>query len=160
MTAETNKRTLSDHMGRWKVEIVANYRRAGGRKQQFIELDVRTDTGTLKAPRYITTMEEGRGPRTSSTHAGLQGLIYAWMARKGLFKSGEVNARQEEAKRMTWYINKYGTRLYQSVKSGGAKRMIYSNVLTQENINLLIKDLGDKQTIEITSAIIKEFQKQ
>ena len=156
--SETNKRTLSDHMGRWKTEIMANYRRAGGTKQGFLELNVGADSGTLKAPKYITAMEEGRGPRTSTSHSGLQGLIYAWMARKGLFKSGEVNARQREATRMTWYINKYGTRLYQLIKAGGSKREIYSNVLSQANIDLLVKDLGDKQTVAITSELMKQFQ--
>jgi hypothetical protein len=155
---------LNFHMAVWKARITANYIAIGGhRPEELLTVEPASSTPpyqtTMYAKSYIKYIEEGRGPRLSAASSGLSDRIYDWMARKGLFKSYVAKERMQEAKRLTWLINQHGTRLWQSLgNKGSKKRMIYSNVLTQQAINELIKKLGDTRTHEISSEIISNFE--
>lgn len=79
---------------------------------KLIVEEYRDNGAGVLAPFWLPVLEKGRGPRKSSTDAGLYLKIYKWMGKKGLFKSKTNRGKMNEAKALTWYINKYGTKLY------------------------------------------------
>lgn len=70
--------------------------------------------GGILAPPWLSVLERGRGPRRSNTDHGLWKKIYAWMERKNLFRTSTPQGKVNEAKGMTWYINKYGNKQFQT----------------------------------------------
>lgn len=68
----------------------------------------------ITVPYWLSVLERGRGVRKSSTDHGLFKKIYNWMARRGMFKSKTDKGKLNEAKSMTWYINKYGNKQFRS----------------------------------------------
>ena len=66
------------------------------------------------APFWIGVFQRGRGPRKNNTNYGLENKIYAWMDKRGLFKSTTAEGKQSEAHQLTWYINKYGNKHFRS----------------------------------------------
>lgn len=66
------------------------------------------------APYWIGIFQKGRGPRKGNTDHGLAGKIYKWMEKRGLFRSKTAEGRANEAKSLTWYINKHGNRHFRS----------------------------------------------
>lgn len=78
----------------------------------LIEVEVRESGGGVLAPSWLSVLERGRGKRKSSKSSNLVGKIYAWMAKRNLFKSKTPKGKQNEARAMTWYINKYGNQQF------------------------------------------------
>jgi hypothetical protein len=78
---------------------------------EIIETDV--SAGVL-VPFWLPVVQQGRGPRKSNKDSGLWKTIYAWMQRKNLFRSGTPKGRVNEAKSLTWYINKFGNKHFRS----------------------------------------------
>jgi hypothetical protein len=71
------------------------------------------NTGVL-VPFWISVLQKGRGPRKSNKDTGLVKKIYAWMGRHNMFKSTDPKAKMNEARFLTWYINKYGNQHFRS----------------------------------------------
>jgi hypothetical protein len=63
---------------------------------------------------WLGVVEHGRGPRKSNTDSGLFKKIYAWMGKHNLFKSGTTRGKLNEAKSVTWYLNKYGNKQFRN----------------------------------------------
>lgn len=66
------------------------------------------------APFWIGVFQRGRGPRKNNVSHGLENKIYAWMEKRNLFKSTTQAGKQNEARYLTWYINKYGNKHFRS----------------------------------------------
>lgn len=68
----------------------------------------------ILVPYWLGVLQRGRGPRKSSTDSGLYKKIYRWMEKHNMFKSGTPKGKLNEAKSMTWYINKYGNQQFRN----------------------------------------------
>ena len=77
-----------------------------------LEIEIRTNGGGVLAPFWLSVLERGRGRRKSTTDSGLWRKMYAWMERRGMFKSKTSAGKINEAKGLTWYINKYGNKQF------------------------------------------------
>jgi len=68
----------------------------------------------ILAPFWIGVLQRGRGPRRSNKSYGLSKIIYKWMEKRGMFRSDTAKGKQNEARFMTLYINKYGNAHFRS----------------------------------------------
>jgi hypothetical protein len=68
----------------------------------------------IVVPYWLGVVERGRGKRRSNTDHGLVNKIYAWMQRRNMFTSKTKEGKFAEAKRLTWYINKYGNQQFRT----------------------------------------------
>jgi hypothetical protein len=66
------------------------------------------------APYWLGVLQRGRGPRKSTTSSGLINIIYKWMSKRGMFKSLTEKGKLNEARYMTWYINKFGNKQFRN----------------------------------------------
>lgn len=82
----------------------------------LIEVEMRQDGAGVLAPFWVPVLEKGRAPRKNNTDHQLYKKIYGWMARRNMFKSRTDKGKINEAKALTWFINKYGTKLYRDKK--------------------------------------------
>ncbi len=81
--------------------------------QQFEIEDKDTSTGIL-VPYWLNVLERGRGPRRGNKDFGLVKIIYRWMQKHNMFRSGTEKGKMNEARFITWYINKYGNKQFRS----------------------------------------------
>ena len=65
-------------------------------------------------PYWLGVLQRGRGPRKSTKDYGLINIIYRWMQRRGMFRSGTDKGKMNEARFMTWYINRYGNKQFRN----------------------------------------------
>ena len=79
---------------------------------KLIDVEIRDNGAGVLAPFWLSVLERGRGPRKNATDHKLYLKIYAWMEKRNLFKSRTVKGRINEAKGVTWFINKHGTKMY------------------------------------------------
>ena len=81
---------------------------------RLFEIEVRDDGAGILVPYWISVTQQGRGPRKSTKSSNLWKIIYAWMERHNMFKSGIREGKINEAKNVTWYINKYGNKQFRN----------------------------------------------
>ena len=81
---------------------------------KLFEIEVRDTGAGILVPYWISVLQRGRGPRRSTKSSGLVKIIYRWMQKHNMFRSGTVKGKLNEAKAMTWYINKYGNQQFRS----------------------------------------------
>lgn len=79
-----------------------------------IEIETRKNGAGILAPYWLSVLQTGRPPRRSKTDSGLWKRIYSWMQKNNMFRSRTERGRVNEARSMTWYINKYGTEHFRS----------------------------------------------
>ena len=89
---------------------------------KLIEVEIRDNGAGVLAPFWLPVLERGRAPRKNSADHKLYTKIYDWMAKRNMFKSKTEKGRINEAKSLTWFINKYGTKMYRD----GVFKDIYS----------------------------------
>ena len=89
---------------------------------KLIEMEIRDNGAGVLAPFWLPVLERGRAPRKNSADHKLYTKIYDWMAKRNMFKSKTEKGRINEAKSLTWFINKYGTKMYRD----GVFKDIYS----------------------------------
>lgn len=89
---------------------------------KLIEVEIRDNGAGVLAPFWLPVLERGRSPRKNSTDHKLYTKIYDWMAKRNMFKSKTEKGRINEAKSLTWFINKYGTKMYRD----GVFKDVYS----------------------------------
>jgi hypothetical protein len=77
----------------------------------IIETDL--NAGVL-VPFWLGVLQRGRGKRKATQSSGLVNTIYRWMERRSMFRSKTATGKFNEAKRLTWYINKYGNAHFRS----------------------------------------------
>lgn len=81
---------------------------------RLIQVEERANGGGVLAPYWLSVLEHGRGARKSTKDSGLWKRIYAWMDRRGMFRSSTEAGKVNEAKGLTWYINKYGNKQFRN----------------------------------------------
>lgn len=78
------------------------------------EIEVTRENAGVLVPFWIPVLQKGRGPRKSNKDHGLVHIIYRWMAKRSMFKSSTEKGKFNEARFMTWWINKYGNKHFRS----------------------------------------------
>jgi len=68
----------------------------------------------ILVPYWIGALQRGRGARKSNKSSGLEDKIYRWMRKRNMFKSKTAKGKKNEARYLTWYINKYGNQQFRS----------------------------------------------
>ena len=81
---------------------------------KMFEIEIREDGGGILVPYWMGVLERGRGPRKGTRDHGLWKILYDWMQKKNMFRSITVKGKINEAKSLTWYINKYGNKHFRS----------------------------------------------
>ena len=89
----------------------------------------------IEAPYWLSVLERGRGPRRSTKDHGLWKKIYNWMQRKNMFRSGTEKGKINEAKGLTWYINKHGNEQF--------RKKVYIDIYNSER-RLLIEKIDER----------------
>ena len=130
----------------WSKQINSNLSGAGHRNTK-VEVYATDNRIELLGPVYIFTTETGRGPRKSSKPFYFLANLYEYMQKRNMFHSKTEDGKISEARGLRWYINKYGTELY---KKGGRKD-IFSNVLTESEINKMVKAVSDNIFLNINT---------
>jgi hypothetical protein len=93
----------------------------------------------ITVPYWLGVLERGRGPRKSNVDHGLWKRIYRWMEKHNMFKSDTAKGKENEAKYVTFYINKYGNKQF--------RNHVFVDIFTEER----------KRTIE---KINEKFEKE
>jgi len=81
---------------------------------RMFEVETRDNGAGILVPYWIGVMQTGRGPRRGTKDYGLVKIIYRWMQKHNMFQSATPKGKMNEAKYMTWYINKYGNAHFRS----------------------------------------------
>lgn len=81
--------------------------------RQF-EVEVTNQNAGVLVPFWLPVLQRGRGVRKSNKSSGLVYIIYRWMQRRNMFRSKTERGKFNEARFMTWYINKYGNKHFRS----------------------------------------------
>ena len=81
---------------------------------KLFQIEVRDNGAGILVPYWISVLQRGRGPRRSTKSSGLVKIIYRWMQKRNMFKSNTAKGKLNEAKYVTWYINKYGNKQFRS----------------------------------------------
>jgi hypothetical protein len=76
------------------------------------EIEERPDGAGIIVPYWISILQEGRGPRKSNKSHGLSKIIYNWMRKNNMFEATTTKGKLAEARFITWYINRYGTKQF------------------------------------------------
>ena len=80
----------------------------------LIYVEEREDGAGVVAPFWLSVLQKGRGPRKNEKDHQLWKKIYAWMDKRGMFKSKSAQGKISEAKSLTWYINKHGNEQFRN----------------------------------------------
>jgi len=79
--------------------------------KQFVIIEDDYHIG-IEVPYWLGVLERGRGPRRSTKDHKLYLKIKAWMRKRGMLKGKTAEAQDNEAKRLTWYINHWGNKQF------------------------------------------------
>ena len=114
---------------------------------KMFEVEIKELNAGVLVPFWLGVLQRGRGPRRSTTDHKLYLKIYKWMEKRGMFRSKTPQGKINEAKSMTWYINKYGNQQFRNKTFID----IYESVRkkTIENINTKFSNQINKITYDI-----------
>jgi hypothetical protein len=153
---------VSERMKQLVDEIFAQGKTIHGRPiagKELVVVEGDQRSGKILVPYWFSIWEHGRGKRTRSDTtwesfngaqmSKMQIAIYKWMEKHSLFESRTEKGKINEAKGLTWYINKYGNKH----KRNGTYLDIYTS-LTTKLVNDITKDVAD-YALKITSDLIK-----
>ena len=96
----------------------------------------------IEVPYWLSVLERGRGPRRSTKDHGLWKKIYNWMERKNMFRSGTEKGKINEAKGLTWYINKHGNEQF--------RKKVYIDIYNSER-RILIEKIDQRFSFFISN---------
>ena len=78
----------------------------------MFKLEIRENGAGILVPYWIGVLQKGRKPRRSTKSSGLAKKIFKWMSKRNMFKSTTLKGKRNEAKQLTWYINKHGNKQF------------------------------------------------
>jgi len=81
--------------------------------RQF-EIEEQEHSAGILVPFWLPVVERGRGPRRNAKDHGLVKKIYAWMQKRNMFRTVTEKGKWNEARFITWYINKYGNKQFRN----------------------------------------------
>ena len=115
----------------------------------MIHTNSQPNKATVTVPYWFSITEHGRGVRKSSKNYNLDQKIYKWMQDRNMFKSQTAKGRINEARGLTWYINKYGTKQFRNKE--------FRDVYTSETQKLVmeVNRMALTQVKKITSDLVK-----
>lgn len=115
----------------------------------MIHTNSQPNKATVTVPYWFSITEHGRGVRKSSKNYNLDQKIYKWMQERNMFKSQTAKGRINEARGLTWYINKYGTKQFRNKE--------FRDVYTSETQKLVmeVNRMALTQVKKITSDLVK-----
>jgi hypothetical protein len=102
----------------------------------------------IEVPYWIGVLQRGRGKRKSNQSSGLVNKIYAWMQSRNMFRSKTAKGKINEAKFVTYYINKYGNAHFRS------KRFVDIYETARKETIKKIEDKFSKEISKITMDVI------
>ena len=102
----------------------------------------------ITVPYWLGVLERGRGPRKSNVDHGLWKMIYRWMEKHNMFKSDTAKGKENEAKYVTYYINKYGNKQF--------RNKVFVDIFTEERRKTIekINEKFEKEIHKITMDVI------
>jgi len=112
---------------------------------KMFDVEIREDGAGILVPYWIPVLQKGRGPRRGTKDYGLVKIIYRWMERRGMFLATTPKGKMNEARYLTWYINKYGNvhfrsktfiDVYESERKKAIERINNKFALTIGNITM------------------------
>ena len=133
--------------------MAAKDRNATGKTSESILWQTPTDTHLIvDAPSYIFAVETGRGPRKSSQNANLKSKLLQWVQARSITWAGKTS--EQIASFLTWYINKYGTKLY---REGGVKDIITPALAETriDELSMKISDVAVGQVLKTMNPYVK-----
>jgi hypothetical protein len=147
-------------MAQAKDDLINNYNRMGLRASgKFArELEPIVSDGPLSVRAYMLSaphaffMENGRRPTRNQGNGNLRELIRAWIDNKGIIPRGI--SKDSLAYIITRKIHKEGIKVPNQYNSGG----VISNVITNERINKLVKEITPIFSSYVKSETIKVFR--
>ena len=107
---------------------------------KMFEIEITDLHDGILVPYWLGVLERGRGPRKSNVDAGLQKKIKRWMAKRNMFKSKTAIGRENEAKRLTWYINHWGNKQF---NKGNPIFMDVYTTVRKQTIEKIDKKFGE-----------------
>ena len=124
----------------------------------LVEVQGNSGSGRVLVPFWWSTLQHGRGKReTTKTEwrnfkgykmSTMQRAIYRWMQKNGRFTAQSDAGRINEAKSVTWYINKHGNKHFQE------RRYIdIYDTLVNETVNDMTAKVG-QQAVKIASELV------
>lgn len=80
----------------------------------LFEIDETDRNIGILVPYWLGVLQRGRGARKSNKSSGLIDKIFAWMQKRNMFKSKTPAGKLNEARGLTWYINKFGNKQFRN----------------------------------------------
>lgn len=80
----------------------------------MLQIEIRENGAGLLAPYWWGVTQRGRGVRKSTVDTELYLKIYKWMQKRNMFTSKTAKGKINEAKGLTWYINKFGNKQFRN----------------------------------------------
>lgn len=148
MNFDPEIKTIREYVNRWQSEIVANILKSGQKatgeiSESFEAID--TPTGAkIEAAKFYKVLETGRKPGKMPPPTSL----YKWIEARYL---SDTIKKESLAYVIARRIGKEGTLLYML----GGRKDIFSNVLSDKNINSLVDAIGFKVQLDIVNNLNK-----
>jgi hypothetical protein len=101
------------------VRLISQKNMYGGNKipdsiMKMFTIDITDFHDGVLVPYWLGVLQRGRGPRKGTKGSGLVNRIYRWMEKRNMFESTTSEGRMNEARSVTWYINKYGNKQFRN----------------------------------------------
>lgn len=81
---------------------------------KLFEVEEKESSIGILVPYWLGVLQRGRGARKSNKSSGLVDKIYRWMQKRNMFRSRTPEGKRNEARGLTWYINKYGNQQFRN----------------------------------------------
>ena len=95
----------------------------------------------ILVPYWLGVLQRGRGARKSNKSSGLVNKIYSWMQKRNMFRSKTPEGKRNEARGLTWYINKYGNQQF--------RNKVFVDIYEQER-KKTIEEINNKFSLSIS----------
>lgn len=108
---------------------------------KLFEVEEKDGSIGILVPYWLGVLQRGRGARKSNKSSGLVDIIYSWMRKRNMFKSKTPEGRRNEARGLTWYINKYGNKQF--------RNKVFVDIYESER-KKAIEQINNKFSLEIS----------
>jgi hypothetical protein len=150
------KQILESFASKLTEEIKQAIPKVTGKTADSVKERVYSTGFEISANASLVTLIDGRKPTSDSATEGnpnLNEIILQWIKDKGLQPKDGISI-ESLAFLISRSIHRKGTRLYQL----GGGNNLFKSVLNDSKIDLLVAQLAENKSIEVSSSIIKEFK--
>lgn len=140
---------ISEIVSKWlsdvEIDVITNYNNKGHHTSGNFEKQLGTKVtedkgiviGTLFGAYYTYWLENGRKPTSPAKRGRLYGIMLEWVKQKG------IASNLQEQKRIAYFVAK------KIDEKGFAAKRIISDVITEQRLDLLRKQVADYYKVEI-----------